>query len=135
MTDGLELGRPFPYPGAGSQGRSHQQTGWGTPLKKGVAFRGSHQQAGELTGVEALGEGGGVADEAAADPAGDARLDDRAAHQRLRGRARAAAASGPPRGGAARRRAGRQEGGAAGARARAGRRRRSRGSPGSLYHR
>ena len=123
MTDGLELGR------------SDQQTGWGNAAqkKKGVAFRGSHQEAGELTGVEALGEGGGVAEEAAADPAADARRDDRAAHQSLRGRARAAASSAQPRRGAARRRGWRQESGAAGARARAGRRR-SRGSPSSRYH-
>ena len=86
-----------------------------------------NREAGELTGVEALGEGGGVAEEAAADPAGDARRDDRAVHQHLRGRARAAAASAQPRGAAARRRAWRQEGRAAGARARAraGRLRRS----------
>lgn len=45
----------------------------------------------ELTGVEALGEGGGVVEESAADPAADARGDDRGAHKRLL-RTRAAAA-------------------------------------------
>lgn len=53
----------------------------------------------ELTGVEALGERGGVAEESAADPAADARRDDRAAHKRLRTRAVAAPL---PRGGVTR---------------------------------
>ena len=53
----------------------------------------------ELTGVEALGEGGGVVEESAADPAADARRDDRAAHKRLRTRVAAAPL---PRGGVAR---------------------------------
>lgn len=34
----------------------------------------------ELTGVEALGDGGGVAEDSAAEAAGDARHDGRAAH-------------------------------------------------------
>ena len=57
---------------------------WPFHASRNASARGERAwRQGELTGVEALGDGGGVAEDAAAEPASDARRDARAAHRRL----------------------------------------------------